>query len=317
MALLSFSFNATLLGLLALLLWSTTIAASRSLAEKLGPLTAGAAVCLLGGTLGLLTHLPKGNPLSQIRAIPRRYVLGCGSLFIIYTVFLYLAVGLAADHTQVLAVGLLNYLWPVLTIIFSLPLLKRKARVGLVPGTLLALCGIFLVIMQGSHVSVRTLIENVSANPLVLALGLAAAISWALYSNLARLWGGQHADGAVPAFCLASGLVLLAIRMVRPEVSTINVRALAETAFLGVATALGYVFWDISMRKGNAVLVVACSYAMPLLSTPISCIYLGVMPATSLWLGCVLIIGGSVISRCSVDERPSAAASSSPESISP
>jgi len=342
--------RSTLLGLLALLLWSTTVAASRSLAEKLGPLTAGAAVCLFAGTLGLLAQLKATGYRRQatgpqaIRtsadtaacslwpaaffihhssfiihhflALPRRYLIGCGALFIVYTVCLYVAIGLAADRTQVLAVGLLNYLWPGLTILFSLPLLKRKARAGLAPGTLLALCGVFLVIMQGSGVSLRALAGNLSASPVVFALGLIAAISWALYSNLARLWGGQQADGAVPAFFLASGLVLLAVRMLRPEVSTFSARAGAELAFLSTATALGYVFWDVSMRRGNAVLVVACSYAMPLLSTAISCAYLGIVPARSLWLGCLLIIGGSVLSRLSIEEA-AAPAPSSRQSISP
>ena len=307
----------TLLGLLALLLWSTTIATARSLAEALGPITAGAAVCMLGGALGLIARLPRGNPVSQFLALPRRYIIGCGALFIIYTVCLYAAIGLAADRSQVLAVGLLNYLWPTLTILFSLPLLRRRARVGLLPGTLLALFGIFLVRMHGADVSIRSLVSSLSSSPLVFALGLGAAISWALYSNLARLWGGKNSDGAVPAFILATGIVLLCIRMLRPEVSIFSVRAAAEVVFLSTATALAYVFWDVAMRKGNAVFVVACSYLLPLLSTAISCAYLAVMPGASLWLGCLLIIGGSVLSRLSVEEKPAAPAPSSPQSISP
>jgi len=54
------------------------------------------------------------------------------------------------------------------------------------------------------------------------------------------------------------------------------------------------------MRKGNQMLVAACSYLTPFLSTVVSTLYLHVAPAVRLWLGCALIIAGSVLSWRSV-----------------
>jgi drug/metabolite transporter (DMT)-like permease len=57
------------------------------------------------------------------------------------------------------------------------------------------------------------------------------------------------------------------------------------------------------MRQGNLLLVVACSYLTPLLSTLVSCYYLGVSRGTRLWMGCLLLVLGSLVTWRSVSER--------------
>lgn len=89
-------------GLGAILLWSATFAFARSLSEKVGPLTAGAAVYLVGGSFCLLRLAWSAKPLAELLRLPRLYLLGCGSLFIFYTAAIYLAVGLAKDREQLL-----------------------------------------------------------------------------------------------------------------------------------------------------------------------------------------------------------------------
>ena len=43
----------TLYGFIAILLWSSTIALVRSISERIGPLTAGAAVYIIGGIISI------------------------------------------------------------------------------------------------------------------------------------------------------------------------------------------------------------------------------------------------------------------------
>ena len=61
----------------------------------------------------------------QIRHLPMRYLFGCGTLFVSYMLLLFLAIGAAQDRQQVLEVGLLNYLWPVLTLLLTAVMLKQ------------------------------------------------------------------------------------------------------------------------------------------------------------------------------------------------
>ncbi|MFH1742729.1 MAG: aromatic amino acid DMT transporter YddG [bacterium] len=290
----------TIFGLAALFLWSATVALARSISEQIGPLAGGAFVYLTAGILLTCHFLLRERSIRKLGNFPPKYVFGCGALFLIYTAALFLALGLAANRDQTIEVGLLNYLWPALTILFSLFILGKKARVALVPGTLLALVGIFLVLTQRTSITWNSFLTNLSSNPNAYGLGIAAAISWALYSNLTRLWGESSADGAVPLFILITGLVLFLFSLLHPEQGAWSVGVVAEIVFLAVATALAYVFWDIAMRKGDVALVVSCSYLTPFLSTVVSCIYLGVLPGISLWVGCTLIISGSYVSWRSI-----------------
>jgi drug/metabolite transporter (DMT)-like permease len=216
---------------------------------------------------------------------------------------LFLGIGLATDRNQVLEVGLLNYLWPALTILLSLALLNKKAGWLLIPGTLLALAGEWFVLTQGADISWPSFRINVMGNPAAYALGLAAACSWALYSNLTRRWAGAERAGAVDFFLPVSGFVLLVVSLVADEHGSWNVRAAVEAGVMGIVTWLAYRLWDFAMRKGDVVLVAACSYLTPLLSTAVSCAYLKVSGDISLWVGCILIVVGSLVTWRSVSDR--------------
>jgi drug/metabolite transporter (DMT)-like permease len=291
-------------GLGAILLWSATFAFARSLSEQVGPLTGGAAAYLIGGSFCLLRLASSSVPLTRFLQIPRLYLFGCGSLFVFYTAAIYLAVGLARSREQLLEIALVNYLWPAMTVLCSLLLLKKRAGRWLVPGTALALTGVFLVMTQGGSVSWNSLTEHLQSNPVAYALALAAAVSWALYSNLTRRWSGPKSDGAVELFIPATGLVLLALRLLTTEPTHWSLRAVGEASGLAVVTTLAYFLWDVSMRKGNLLLVVACSYFTPMLSTLVSCLYLRVSPSPKLWIGCLLLVSGSLMTWRSVSDRP-------------
>ncbi len=292
----------TLCGFAAIVLWSTSVAVVRSLAERLGPLTAAAAVYGLCGVLALGRLFSGDRTWRQIRNLPRKYLLGCGGLFILYMLVFYLAVGLARSREQVLEVGLLNYLWPVLTIVFSLVLLGKKARWLLLPSTCLALSGIFLVLTQGAEVSWRSFAHNIAGNPAAYGLGTAAGVSWALYSTLTRRWADGARGGGVDLFLPASGVVLCLLALWADEPRAWGLRPLAEAGFLGMVTYVAYALWDRAMRTGNVVLVAAGSYLTPLFSTLVSCLYLAVVPAPSLWVGCGLLVAGSFLSWLSVSD---------------
>ena len=90
-----------------------------------GPLTAGAAVYLLGGSLSVV-RLFSTSRRSRFTGQHRLYLLGCGALFVFYTVAVYLAVGLCRDREQLLEIALVNYLWPALTMVLSIPILRKN-----------------------------------------------------------------------------------------------------------------------------------------------------------------------------------------------
>ena len=119
----------TIYGLLAIVLWSTSVALVRSISEKAGPITSGAFVYIVSGLLLFLVFFKDKGSYKQIFSLPPLYLFGCGALFVINKMTFYISVGTANNHIQTLEVSMVNYLWPLLSIIFSLILLNKKAKV--------------------------------------------------------------------------------------------------------------------------------------------------------------------------------------------
>ncbi len=294
----------TLLGLLAILFWGTTIAFSRSLTEKLGPLTAASYIYLLSGMLGCIYLFIFSKERKKIFKFPCIYLWGCGFLFIAYTVFLYLAIGLAINREQVMEVSIINYLWPGLTLIFSLPILHKKGKLTLIPGIILAFGGLYLATLQSGIFSWDIFEGNFQINQFPYLLALFAVICWGLYSNLSRYWAGHSEGESVPLFLLFTGIVLSIIRLYFSEQSYWSNRVLLELLYMSIfPTFLAYSFWDRAMRRGKMVLVASFSYFTPLLSILISSFYLQVKIQTNLWLACLLVISGALLCKVSIVEE--------------
>jgi drug/metabolite transporter (DMT)-like permease len=295
------AFAATIGGLIAILLWSFTIAFTRSISEHLGPVYGAGYVYLISAIFGLINALRSSKQRSKLTNLPHRYLWGCGSLFVGYMLFLFLAVGMAENRNQAVEMGLINYLWPALILVFSVPILKNKASWLLLPGTVLALFGVFLVLAGGGSHTWHGMLNNLSSNPTAYLLALLAALFWGLYSNLTRKWvGPDQAGGAVPFFLAATALALFCMNFFVDEPRNWSLQVAGEVAALAFITLMAYSLWDNAMRKGNTIFLAASSYMTPLLSTIVSCIYLSVAPTSYLWIGCGLLIAGSLISWVSV-----------------
>jgi drug/metabolite transporter (DMT)-like permease len=294
--------TATLLGVTAIAFWSTIIAVSRSMTEHLGTLTSGAALYLLAGALGSLPLLATQRRRDQLRRLPRPYVLYCGGLFVGYGVLLYAALGLSATRQQVLEVTVINYLWPGLTLAFSVPLLKNKARVPfLLVGVLLCMVGVALAAGITRPAGGGAAPPLAHYLPHLLAVG--AALSWPLYSNLSRLWAGEAEGNGVPLFLFATGILLLAMRCFHPEQTHWTAASAAEIGYAAVfPMLLGYVCWDVAMRKGNLPVVAALSYLTPVLSLTFSSLYLRVPLTTTHWTACLLVVVGAVACKLGIVE---------------
>jgi drug/metabolite transporter (DMT)-like permease len=284
----------TAFGLLAILIWSTNIAVARSLSEKLGAITAGACMMTIGGVLGCVWELAVRRRMRSMLRLPRAYLLSCGTTFVGYMACLYLAIGMAQSRQQTLEVAMLNYLWPALTLVFSLPILGVRVRWWFGGGIALALAGGTVAPLQPGEWTAAVLLGSLRGNPWPYALAVVAAVLWALYSNFSRRYAGEQGGGAVPLFVAASGVVLAVTRLFVHEASHWSATALAELAFMSVLpTLVAYSLWDRAMRRGNVTLVAALSYLIPVLSTLLSSLYLRIPVGWNVWAACAMILAGA------------------------
>ena len=286
----------TALGVVAILIWSSNIAVSRSVAEKLGAITAASCMLIAGGVLGCAWEGLGRGRLRSMLTLPRAYLLSCGSTFVAYMACLYLAIGMARSRQQTLEVGMLNYLWPALTLVFSVPLLGVRVRWAFGLGVSLALAGGTIAPLRPGEWSAAAMLGNVVNDPWPYSLALAAAVLWALYSNFSRRYGDPARGGAVPLFVVASGVALAMIRPFVHETSTWSIHAIAELAFMAVfPTLLAYSLWDRAVRRGNVTLIAALSYLIPVLATLLGSLYLQVPVGWNVWAACAMIVAGAVV----------------------
>ncbi|MFA5206102.1 MAG: aromatic amino acid DMT transporter YddG [Lentisphaeria bacterium] len=293
-------------GILAVVIWSAAICLSRSLMEKLGTFTGGGLVFTISGVLSILLFLALHRfDWRGLRPAPA-YLLACGVPFVLYVICLYLAVGLARNRQQVVEVGLLNYLWPAMTLLLSVPVLKLRARPWLPLGLVMAFAGVVWanVAMSGQPFSVQGIRDRVAADATPYVLALAAAVLWGLYSNLVRRFAARGSVLGVPLFMLAGGLLLLgAGRCVPAAPPHWSGAALAELAAMVLFPSIAaYLLWDRAMRRGNLVLVASVAYLAPLLSTLWTGWYLGVPLPAGIWGAGALIVAGAWLSKTAVRE---------------
>lgn len=294
--------RATALGVAAIVLWGSTVAFGRSLTAQLGPIRAAGAVYALCAAISLGLLLVRPARLREALRLPRRYLLVCGALFVLYVVCFYLALGLSAGAQQAIEVGTVNYLWPAATVVLSVPILGVRARWTLWPGVLLALAGIAGATLSGRGWTLAASWESLRRDWLPYLLALVGALVWALYSNLSRRWAGGAGAGAVPLFMVATALVMVPLALAHPGAAPRwTLRTVAELGYLGVfPTTLGYAFWEAAMRRGNILRVATLSYFTPLLAAAIAAAYLGAVPGPGLWLGCALVVAGAWVCQRSV-----------------
>ncbi|BBO83024.1 EamA family transporter [Desulfosarcina ovata] len=299
----------SLFGLLALILWSTTVAVTRTLSEQVGTFTSASYSYALGGIIGIAYISLSRNRIDALRRLPRGYVLGCGGLFVFYNIALYLAIGLAANRLQVLGVGLINYMWSAMILVFSVIILKRRARIlPLSLGLIISIAGAYLAVIQNASLSWSAFLAEMSASPVPYLLSLGAAISWGLYSVLNKQWTERSdlSDGhlIVPPVFLISGGILLAAKPFFHEVSTWSSQAFMELLYLSLFPWLmAYALWTLAAQGGKIVFLGVLSMFLPLISTVVSCFYLKVIPGSVLWVSCALTIIGAAICMRSIRDQ--------------
>lgn len=281
--------RATLLGLVAILLWGTSVGLFRSLSEYFGPLGSPALIYTLSAVLlCLIQGLPRPGDLS------RRYLIIGGVMFVSYEICLALSIGLAHNRAQSLELGMVNYLWPCLTVALATLINGQRAAWWLWPGLLLALGGVMQVLRGDGSWSVSQMWGNILSNPHAYGLAFCGALIWALYCNLTKRWGGGK--NAIPLFFCATALMLW-VKFILFGAATLHftLPSVLQLLFMGGSTALAYSAWNYGIQHGNMTLLATASYFTPVFSALIASLWLGLSPGWSFWQGVVMVVAGSLL----------------------
>ncbi|KFI64546.1 aromatic amino acid DMT transporter YddG [Bifidobacterium cuniculi] len=290
-------------GIAALLCWSLTFGLLKLTLAAYGSIL-GAALVYTLGALGLfLVYRP-----DPLRAIPPRYLLTCGALFVGYEICMSMAVGHTRSQTQTLEISMLNYLWPILLAILCVVTMRRHRTstfLRLIPGVAVAAVGILLAVGGRQIFGNGTPFAGAVANPLPYVLATAASLMWAVYSTLTPRWGASK--NAVAYFFVAIAAVLWVtwlIELAQGEpMPTATQLAAGILPLVGgtVSLTAGYALWNYAITYGDLKALSTLSYASPILSTLATSILLRTMPSATFWTGAVLLVLGSLCCYAAMD----------------
>ncbi|HFJ4329415.1 aromatic amino acid DMT transporter YddG [Serratia liquefaciens] len=282
-------YKATLLGLLAILLWSSVVGLIRSVSEGLGPI-GGAAMIYSVSAVFLLLALRMPN----LRLFPRPYLLLGSLLFVSYEICLSLSLGYANTRLQAIEVGMINYLWPCFTVLMALVFNGQKARWWLLPGLLLSLFGIGWIMSGEGGWSPAQMLENVRSNPLSYSLAFGGAVIWALYCNLTKKIAQGH-NGVVLFITLTAVALWLKYAFSSESGMQFTLPVTLTLLCAGMAMGAGYAAWNVGILRGNMTLLATASYFTPVLSAVFAALVLNTALTANFWQGVVMVTAGSLI----------------------
>lgn len=280
--------SATLLGLVAILFWSTTVGVTRSTIEHLGPTGAPAVMF----TLSALLLLPSRTALSTL---PRLYLVLGALLFVGYEVCFVLALGLARNRGQAIEVGMVNYLWPSLTVLCSALAARQRLNALVLGGLALAFAGVIASASPPEGLSLARFFHNVADNPLCYGLAFVGAVVWALYSTCTRhLAQGGNGLWLFMALSAVAFWVLHALNTDAPPMAW-SARIVVQVLLASAAVTLAYLLWNLGVLHGSIRTLGLAANGTPLMSALFASLLLSTPLAATFWMGAGMVALGSLL----------------------
>lgn len=285
--------RATLIGFTAILMWSL-LALLTAASGAMPPFQLAAVTFAIGGTLGAVSFIGRPGAVKALRQPWPVWALGVGGLFGYHALY-FIALRLAPPAEA----GLINYLWPLLIVLFSALLPGERLKPHHLTGAALGLIGTIVLI------SGRAELGFAPRDLPGYAAAFVAAFVWAIYSVASRRFASVPSD-AVVSFCLVTALLAALCHLLFE--TTVWPRDAAEwgaVVALGIGpVGLAFYVWDIGVKRGDIRVLGAASYAAPVLST-LALIAGGyAQPRWTLWLAAALIaVGGLVAAKDMVTRR--------------
>ena len=199
-------------------------------------------------------------------------------------------------YTLVSNVSLITALSPIITFLIATLVFKtdRLSR-GFILGSAIALIGVGCVIFNSS--------VEVNVNPFGDMLAFLAAISWALYTLLLRPLNATYSAWFISRktffYGMITALPLMAIEPTHASISMLlSTEVLLNIGFLGlICSFLAYLLWALTVRRLGAVKSGNYLYFSPVVTLILSAVVLGESITVIGITGCLLILGGVILSE--------------------
>ncbi len=186
----------------------------------------------------------------------------------------------------------LNYIWPMMLVLLSIPILKQKIRFASVIALLISFSGAIIIATQGKPFALDF------SEPLGVALALSSAIFWALFwllnirdhreESLKLFMNFLFGFAYTLIYCFATGNIVI------PELNGAMGAVYVGLFEMGIT----FVFWLKALKYAeNTARVSNLVYLSPFISLMFITLILGERILPSTLMGLVLIVTGIILQQ--------------------
>ncbi|AIF68492.1 hypothetical protein PAP_00225 [Palaeococcus pacificus DY20341] len=273
--------------LLAVFMWSTVASAFKLSLKYFNYLNLlfYASLTSLIVLFSVLLYQGKLSMLSS-SSIRNSAFLGLINPFLYYMILFKAYSLLPAQEAQAL-----NYTWPIMLALLSIPFLKQKIGLKRILGVFMSFFGVLIIATRGDLLSLNF------RSPLGTLLGLGSAIIWASYWILNLK---DERDDVVRLFLnFAFGFIYIALFILLFGELQFGIKGLVGSIYVGLfEMGITFLVWHKALSLSETTAQVAnLIYLTPFLSLILIHFIVGEEILASTLLGLVFIVGGIIMGR--------------------
>ena len=275
------------LAAVTILIWSTSATVSKLLLGALDSMQVLCVSALFSSAFWLLANTVTGN-MQKLKAYTwKNYLLTAGiGMTGIFLYYLLLYTG--TDMMPVSQALIINYLWPIMSVVFACILLKEKMTARKAIAIALSFLGVIIVVGQGlSQFQTSTLI---GAGCCVLA-----AVSYGVFTALNQKYTYDKRISMM-IFSLVTFLLSGLFLAVTGSIPKLNLLQTVGMAYNGIFNlAIATTTWALALESGKTAKVSNLAYITPFLSLVWAAVFLKEQVRLSSVLGLVVIVLGILV----------------------
>ena len=274
--------------IISVLLWSTTATIIKLLLGYLDNIQILFLASFFAFMFLFIINCIKGN-LKEIKKYKLKdffkiFILGILGIFL-YNLFLYLGI----NTLQASKAFIINYLWPITTVIFACIILKEKITIRKIIAIIISFIGVIIVSINGN-------LFNIEKSSIIGTIYcFLAAISYGLFSVLNKEQN-YNKYISMMLYYLSSFCISLIYCLCKKKIFIPEMNQLLGLLWIGVFTsAIAFTLWALALEKGDTAKISNIAYMTPFISLVWTSIILKEKLSIYSIIGLIVIIIGIFI----------------------
>lgn len=251
--------KAYIFALAATLLWGSSAAVVKILLQNLNSLQI-LLYSSLFASISLFFIALFQRKLSIIKSYTKKDYLNFACMGFIGVFLYYLFFYLAISYLKAQEAFIINYIWPIMIVLFAVPILGEKFTVKKILAIIISFMGVVIIATEGNIQQLHF------AKPLGVILAVIAAISYGLFSVLGKRQNNDKTLSMMFYFIFTFIYTLISI-ILFGNIPQINGMQIVGLLWTGIFTSGGaFLLWFLALKYGDTSKIANMAFLTPFFS---------------------------------------------------